>query len=167
MNRASGWCGVFAGGDFEEGSGALVLKEAKVIICLRPGDLFFFPSALFTHYNLGMNDGERRYSIVFWTCGGLSTWVSNGMRTNIARREMEKRAGINSKPPDGKAAFKEDLKRFPREPQHQDDSNSDSYLTPVESDDDVPILSQPLHASEDDPGSDLTEVESESEREDV
>lgn len=56
-------------------SGHVHLEEAKVVIELRRGDVFFLPSAAITHCNSGLLPHEIRRSIVHYFAGGLFRWV--------------------------------------------------------------------------------------------
>ncbi|KAJ7578895.1 hypothetical protein C8J56DRAFT_796950 [Mycena floridula] len=78
-NLAFGWCGVTALGKFDHTKGGhIVLWNLGLYIPLPPGCTIFFPSAILTHSNLGIQPGERRYSFVQYTAGGLFRWVYNG-----------------------------------------------------------------------------------------
>lgn len=61
--------------------GHLVLHEAELVIQLRPGDLILFPSALVTHENIPIGEGETRFSITAYSAGGLQRFLAQGMRT--------------------------------------------------------------------------------------
>ena len=55
-----------------------------------PADLFFWassvvtslPSALLTHSNIPIEEGETRYSIVQYSAEGLFRWVYNGFKSD-------------------------------------------------------------------------------------
>ena len=52
-NLLLGLCAILALGDFDSKlGGCLVLKEARVIVELAPGDVFLFPLAMFTTWNI-------------------------------------------------------------------------------------------------------------------
>lgn len=74
---------VFDGFDGSRG-GQLVLHEAKLVINLYPGDLFFFPSSCVTHSNLQIGEEETRRSLVLYTSGGLIRYLAQGLQTQTA-----------------------------------------------------------------------------------
>lgn len=51
--------------------GHLILEELGLIFELAPGDNIIFPSAAFTHYNLPIQKGEERHSVVAYSAGLL------------------------------------------------------------------------------------------------
>lgn len=74
-NLATGLCAICVFGLFDHRKSAqLVMKEPKVILEVKRGDVVFIPSALITHCNLPLGDKEKRYSLVFYTAGGLFRW---------------------------------------------------------------------------------------------
>lgn len=50
--------------------GHLVLHEARLVVQLNPGETLLFPTALFTHENIGIGPGEERFSLAAYTPGG-------------------------------------------------------------------------------------------------
>ena len=59
--------GVFGNFAHEEGA-QLVLRELKLVVELRPGDLIIFPSGTITHKNLPLaREEDERYSVAFFT----------------------------------------------------------------------------------------------------
>ncbi|KAK7018726.1 hypothetical protein VNI00_018286 [Paramarasmius palmivorus] len=82
-NWAPGWCCITAIGDFDpDRGGHLVLWNVGLKIRFPPGCSILFPSALITHSNVPIEEGERRYSIVEFTAGGLFRWVHNGYKND-------------------------------------------------------------------------------------
>ncbi|KAK7027471.1 hypothetical protein VNI00_015216 [Paramarasmius palmivorus] len=82
-NWAPGWCCVTAIGDYDPDKGGhLILWNVGLRIRFPPGCSILFPSAVITHSNTPIQQGERRYSIVEFSAGGLFRWVYNGFRTD-------------------------------------------------------------------------------------
>ncbi|KAJ3819662.1 hypothetical protein F5880DRAFT_1489312, partial [Lentinula raphanica] len=82
-NLAWGWCSVTALGDFNPDKGGhLVLWDIGLIIRFPPGSTILLPSALLTHSNVPIEEGETRYSVVQYASEGLFRWVYNSFRSN-------------------------------------------------------------------------------------
>lgn len=85
QDYSCGVSGTFVYSAFDGSAGGqLVLHEPKLVIRLRPGDFFFFPSAVITHANLPIAPGETRRSLVFYMSGGLLRYVNQGLQTKGA-----------------------------------------------------------------------------------
>ncbi|KAJ7789209.1 hypothetical protein B0H14DRAFT_2292555, partial [Mycena olivaceomarginata] len=50
------------------------------IIQFPPGSTILIPSAILRHSNVGIAEGERRYSFTQYSAAGLFRWVHNGHR---------------------------------------------------------------------------------------
>ena len=75
-NLANGLCCVAVFGYFDHTKSAqFAAMDAKVVIELSRGDIIFFPSAIIRHRNLSLALGEERYSMVFYSAGGLFRWL--------------------------------------------------------------------------------------------
>lgn len=71
-NNRCGWCAILPGGKFNPKLGGhLVLEDAGVVLEFGPGDVALIPSAVITHYNLPLQEGEDRFSIVGYSAGML------------------------------------------------------------------------------------------------
>ncbi|KAJ7074865.1 hypothetical protein B0H15DRAFT_791846, partial [Mycena belliarum] len=82
-NLAWGWCCITALGDFDPDLGGhLILWDLNLIIRFPPGSTLFIPSALLRHSNIGIQQGETRYSFTQFTAGGLFRWVYNGNQSD-------------------------------------------------------------------------------------
>lgn len=82
-NLANGVCLVLVLGSFDHHyEGHIVLHEARLILEMKPGDALFLPSVIITHETIPIQPGETRYSIVFYSAGGLFRWQDCGSRTN-------------------------------------------------------------------------------------
>ena len=94
MDLVFGICGILPLGDFNPRTSAqLVLEEPRLIIELRPGDIFFFPSATIHHYSIPMvSQDETRQSMIFYSAGGLFRWVKQGFQTQTNMSPEEKAA---------------------------------------------------------------------------
>ncbi|KAL5523327.1 hypothetical protein ACEPAF_1594 [Sanghuangporus sanghuang] len=78
-NLFFGLCCVGVFGCFDwRNSGELILKEAKVIIKLRPGDVVLFPSAALTHRNAPIANDSSRRSVVLFTAGANFQHIAQG-----------------------------------------------------------------------------------------
>lgn len=85
LNFIFGLCLLFIFGNFDsEKGGHLVLHEPKLIIRLRPGDIFLFPSACITHSNIPIQANETRRSLTSYSAGGLFRYRAQGYRTRAA-----------------------------------------------------------------------------------
>lgn len=82
-NLGYGWCNIIVLGEFDHmSSGLIVLHTLRLVISAPPGTCLFIPSALIEHYNLGLQDHERRYSLTFYTAADLFRYVDNGFATD-------------------------------------------------------------------------------------
>lgn len=82
-NLAWGWCAVTALGKFNPDLGGhLILWDLGLVIRFPPGSTILLPSALITHSNTSIQEGEERSSIVHFTAGGLFRYVDNGCMTD-------------------------------------------------------------------------------------
>lgn len=60
--------------------GHIILHDLQVVVEMRPGDVIFFPSAVVTHETVPISEAEKRYSLVWYSAGGLFRWVDAGGR---------------------------------------------------------------------------------------
>ncbi|KAK4702107.1 hypothetical protein P7C70_g4119, partial [Phenoliferia sp. Uapishka_3] len=109
-NLGPGLCGIFAWGDFDSTrSGWLVLEEAKLCVEVGSGDVFLFPSAIFTHWNTPLVGGDKRNSLAFWTGASLFLWSDCGGKSFKELSEEEQAARLGQT----KKKWTEAWKRFP------------------------------------------------------
>ena len=81
-NLSFGICCITALGDFDPSAGGhLVLEELELVVTFPPGATVLIPSAVVTHSNTSIQEGERRYSFTQYASGSLFSYVENGMRT--------------------------------------------------------------------------------------
>jgi hypothetical protein len=74
-------CAITAMGDFDpDFGGHLILPHLKLIICFPPSTTILIPSALFTHGNVPICEGETRSSFTQYCPGGLLHFVDWGFR---------------------------------------------------------------------------------------
>ena len=79
LNLAGGLCLVSPFGSFDSTRGGhLILHDLKLALEVPPGSSVLFPSAIITHENIPIRDGELRQSITAFTPGSLFQWVDNG-----------------------------------------------------------------------------------------
>jgi hypothetical protein len=83
LNVAFGWCGITALGSFDyKRGGHLILWDLGLVIEFPPGATIFVPSAIMSHSNVTISEGEYRYSVTQYAAGGLFRWVDNGFKSN-------------------------------------------------------------------------------------
>lgn len=86
-NPAYGVCAVTALGRFNSDRGGhLVLPEFGVTIRFPPGATIILPSAAVVHYNIPVQPGEERFSIVQYTAAGLFRWWAHDYQTAVQYR---------------------------------------------------------------------------------
>ncbi|KAI5824356.1 hypothetical protein K523DRAFT_253312, partial [Schizophyllum commune Tattone D] len=82
-NLAYGFCAITALGRFNPDLGGhIVLRELNLVIRFPPGSTILIPSALITHYNIDILQGETRYSVTQYTAGGLFRFVDHDFKLN-------------------------------------------------------------------------------------
>ena len=100
-NLSFGICAIIALGHFDHTAGGhLVLRELGLVIEFPPGATVLIPSAVLTHFNTRLAQGERRYSFTQYAAGSLFCYIENGMRpeldvlsdSNMPHAEKEKHA---------------------------------------------------------------------------
>ncbi|KAE9402093.1 hypothetical protein BT96DRAFT_1088429 [Gymnopus androsaceus JB14] len=102
-NLAFGWCAITALGSFNpDRGGHLVLWDLGLIIRFPPGSTLLIPSALLTHSNVPISEGEVRYSIIQYSSSGLFRWLYNGLMSDKdfkanASPEQKKKCEANRK----------------------------------------------------------------------
>ncbi|KAJ7771429.1 hypothetical protein B0H14DRAFT_2402191, partial [Mycena olivaceomarginata] len=84
-NKADGMCLIGALGNFDPSQGGhLVCWDYDLIIRFPPGCNILIPSAVVTHSNTPIQDGEERFSLIQYSAGGLFRWVDNGFKSDRA-----------------------------------------------------------------------------------
>lgn len=99
-NLAWGWCSITALGNFDPDKGGhLILWDLRLVIRFPPGSTIFIPSAILRHSNVGIQQGEKRFSFTQFTAAGIFRFVYNGFRTektikrsNLSKAEKARRA---------------------------------------------------------------------------
>ncbi|KIO26893.1 hypothetical protein M407DRAFT_63542, partial [Tulasnella calospora MUT 4182] len=72
---AGGKCAVKVLGPYDSKCGGhIVLHELGLVVEMPPGDTIFFPSAIISHETIPIGADERRYSLVWYSAGGLFRW---------------------------------------------------------------------------------------------
>jgi hypothetical protein len=51
------------------------------VVEFPPGSTVLIPSAILSHSNVDINEGEKRYSFTQYASGGLFRWVENGFKS--------------------------------------------------------------------------------------
>ncbi|KAJ7619488.1 hypothetical protein FB45DRAFT_755230 [Roridomyces roridus] len=84
-NKADGFCLIGALGTFDADKGGhIVLWDYNLIIHFPAGCSVLIPSAVVTHSNTPIQDGEERFSIIQYSAGGLFRWAANGFKSDLA-----------------------------------------------------------------------------------
>ncbi|KIM35281.1 hypothetical protein M413DRAFT_79567, partial [Hebeloma cylindrosporum] len=79
LNCPFGWCGITALGRFNPKKGGhLVLQELKLVIEFPPCSTILIPSAMITHCNTPVAEGDIRNLFTQYCAGGLFRYVDNG-----------------------------------------------------------------------------------------
>ncbi|KZV79080.1 hypothetical protein EXIGLDRAFT_596407, partial [Exidia glandulosa HHB12029] len=74
-NYILGICPVLVLGKFNhETSGQFIMVEPKLVLELRPGDVFLLMSSIITHGTAPLRAGETRRSWTCFTAGGIFRW---------------------------------------------------------------------------------------------
>ncbi|KAJ7763261.1 hypothetical protein B0H14DRAFT_2633759 [Mycena olivaceomarginata] len=82
-NKADGMCLIGTLGNFDPSQGGhLVCWDYDLIICFPPGCSILIPSAVVTHSNTPIQDGEECFSLIQYSAGGLFRWVDNGFKSD-------------------------------------------------------------------------------------
>ncbi|TFK87317.1 hypothetical protein K466DRAFT_491087 [Polyporus arcularius HHB13444] len=110
LNIPTGWCAVVALGDFNADEGGhLILWDLNLMIRFPRGAAIFLPSALLTHSNTIVPEGQRRYSFTQYTAGGLARWVECGF---MSQKEYLRRGHQFSRTPQQR--WEAGLAKFPK-----------------------------------------------------
>ncbi|KAJ3831280.1 hypothetical protein F5878DRAFT_667724 [Lentinula raphanica] len=90
LNWAFGWCAITALGEFDPArSGQLILWELKLVLDFPAAATVLIPSAVITHSNTPIADGDTRMSFTQYTAGPIFRWVENGCRTEKEMQVMD------------------------------------------------------------------------------
>ncbi|KAJ7824906.1 hypothetical protein B0H14DRAFT_2369278, partial [Mycena olivaceomarginata] len=82
-NKADGMCLIGALGEFDPDLGGhLVCWDYNLIIRFPPGCSILIPSAVVTHSNTPIQDGEEQFSLIQYSAGSLFRWVANGFKSD-------------------------------------------------------------------------------------
>ncbi|KAL1750331.1 hypothetical protein FB107DRAFT_224068 [Schizophyllum commune] len=80
-NLSHGFCAITALGRFDPNRGGhIILRELKLVIRFPPGASIIIPSALLTHHNTRISEGETRYSVTQYTSGAIFRFVEHGFK---------------------------------------------------------------------------------------
>jgi len=83
QNCPFGWCCVTALGNFDSRKGGhLILWELGLVIEFPAGTCICLPSALITHSNIPVQDGDSRASFTQYCSGEIFRYVENGFCTD-------------------------------------------------------------------------------------
>ncbi|KAF8195153.1 hypothetical protein K438DRAFT_1545717, partial [Mycena galopus ATCC 62051] len=78
-------CLISALGEFDPDKGGhLVLWDYDLVIRFPPGCSILIPSAVVTHSNTPIQDGDERFSLIQYSTGSLFRWVNNGFCSDLA-----------------------------------------------------------------------------------
>jgi hypothetical protein len=91
QNIAFGFCAVTSIGSFDPKKGGhLVLWEFGIAVEFPPGSTILIPSAIISHCNTAIQDGETRMSMTQFCAGGLFRWVRYGLTTKEQLKKTAK-----------------------------------------------------------------------------
>ncbi|KAG6905636.1 hypothetical protein DXG01_001482 [Tephrocybe rancida] len=83
MNLPVGWCAIQALGKFGHMKGGhMVFPCLKLVVEFPPGALILIPSAMLTHTNIPVQEGDCHVSFTQYCAGGLFRYVENGFQTD-------------------------------------------------------------------------------------
>ncbi|THU84720.1 hypothetical protein K435DRAFT_822624 [Dendrothele bispora CBS 962.96] len=112
-NLSFGWCAITALGDFNPDKGGhLILWDLSLIIRFPPGSTILIPSALITHSNVPIQEGETRYSFVQYSAAGLFRWVYNGFKSDVDFEATATSAQSAKREEDRKSRWKKGVGMF-------------------------------------------------------
>ncbi|KAL0061008.1 hypothetical protein AAF712_012181 [Marasmius tenuissimus] len=98
LNWAFGWCAITALGKFNPNRSArLVLWELKLVIDFPSGSTVLIPSAVITHSNTRIAEGDERTSFTQYTAGAIFRWAENGGMTEGELKEFDLNAWLEMK----------------------------------------------------------------------
>ncbi|KIO17042.1 hypothetical protein M407DRAFT_85360, partial [Tulasnella calospora MUT 4182] len=90
LNLVFGWCVVWALGNYDSKYGGhLILWEPRLIVEFAPGDIILLPSACITHANIPICKGETRYSVTWFSAGGLFRYRAYGFRSEGEKKAQD------------------------------------------------------------------------------
>ncbi|KAG6825349.1 hypothetical protein H0H92_004011 [Tricholoma furcatifolium] len=92
MNAPGGLCAIQALGNFDSTKGGhMVFPNLGLVVEFPPGALILVPSAIVTHGNIPVQQGDVRASFTQYCAGGLFRFVQNGFCTEaVLKRENPK-----------------------------------------------------------------------------
>ncbi|KAI0054952.1 hypothetical protein BV25DRAFT_1816303 [Artomyces pyxidatus] len=102
-NVPYGWCAVTALGDYNPKLGGhIYLWELKMVVEFPPGSTILIPSAVITHGNTPIQEGETRQSFTQYCAGSLMRWHLFGLRSaaTLARQDPKLKEKIESNAPE-------------------------------------------------------------------
>lgn len=70
-------------------SAQLILWELRLVIDFPHASTVFIPSAVVTHSNTPVAEGDDRTSFTQYTAGPIFRWVDNGCRTEEEMKEQD------------------------------------------------------------------------------
>ncbi|THU92409.1 hypothetical protein K435DRAFT_605584, partial [Dendrothele bispora CBS 962.96] len=112
-NLSFGWCAITALGRFDPDKGGhLILWDLGLIIRFPPGSTILIPSALITHSNVPIQEGETRYSFVQYSAAGLFRWVYNGFKSDTDFEAAATSAQSAKREEDRKSRWKKGVGMF-------------------------------------------------------
>ncbi|KAK7021033.1 hypothetical protein VNI00_017565 [Paramarasmius palmivorus] len=87
FNWAFGWCFITALGNFDATRGGqIILWELKLIVDFPHAATIAIPSAVITHSNIPVQEGDECVSFTQYSAGPIFRWAENGCRTE---KELE------------------------------------------------------------------------------
>ncbi|KAJ7358347.1 hypothetical protein DFH08DRAFT_645666, partial [Mycena albidolilacea] len=112
-NKADGMCLIGTLGAFNADQGGhLVCWDYDLIVCFPPGCSILIPSAIVTHSNTPIQDGEEWFSLIQYFVGGLFCWVNNGFQSDRSWLESATAEDVVQWEAERKARCAATLKKF-------------------------------------------------------
>lgn len=109
---AGGLCAIKVLGPHDSSRGGhIVLHELGLVVEMQPGDVVFFPSAVISHETIPVGTEEKRYSLVWYSAGGLFRWRDANFQT-LASWQIEDPAAHRHHQRQGEVRWAEGWTRF-------------------------------------------------------
>lgn len=99
LNLPFGFCAIHALGRFNpQKGGHLILWELKLVIEFPPGSLILIPSAILSHSNTPVAEGDTRASFTQYVSGGLFRFADAGfqLEKDLKKKDPERYERLKS-----------------------------------------------------------------------
>ncbi|KAJ7369101.1 hypothetical protein DFH08DRAFT_677844, partial [Mycena albidolilacea] len=114
-NKADGMYLIGELGCFDPNEGGhLILWDYDLIVCFPPGCSILIPSAVVTHSNTPIQDGEEHFSLIQYSAGAPSHWVANRFQTDLSWRAFATAKDLAKQEEERKVCCAGAMKKFSR-----------------------------------------------------